>query len=339
MPSQFLKRKIIRRSFAWLRRASQWLVAQLTFFLLWLVRLLPPDPAINATEKLGRFFGMRYPRTRLARKNLKLAFPEKSDAEIDATASEMWQSLSRTAAEYAFLDQIFDFDAQNPGKGRFEIAGIEHFEELKSLNGPAICFTAHTANWELLPIAAAAYGLNFTALFRPPNNPYIAERILAARRTAMGHLIPSKVGASWALADILEQGGKVGMLVDQYYNRGVPIEFFGRQTLANQLLAKLARQFDCPVYPARCIRLPGGRFRIELQQKLQIPQDDTGRVDVHALTQKVNDTVETWIREYPGQWLWLHNRWRGTERTKRRLVKNRKSYTEAVRNADNLSDG
>ncbi|MEZ5800706.1 MAG: hypothetical protein R3D29_09810 [Nitratireductor sp.] len=107
----------------------------------------------------------------------------------------------------------------------------------------------------------------------------------------------------------MREGGKVGMLVDQYYKRGVPVTFFGR-TLGNQLLAKLVRQFDCPVYPARCIRLPEGRFRIELQNKLEIPRDAKGRPDVERLTQRVNDVVEDWVREYPGQWLWLHKRWK-----------------------------
>lgn len=293
-----------------LRDAWQWIAAQFVFGILWLVKLLPADAAIDTVEKIGRWVGMRYPRTRKARENLQKAFPEKSSGEIDQILEDMWGSLSRTAAEYAFLDKIFDFDDQNPEAGRFEIGGIENFRELKELDGPAICFTAHTANWELLPVAAAAYGVNVTALFRPPNNRFISKRVLAARRTAMGHLVPSKAGASWALSDALGRGEKVGLLVDQYYKRGVPINFFDRPTLGNQLLAKLVRQYDCPVYPARCIRLPGGRFRIEVQERLEIPRGKNGEVDIQTLTQNVNDVVEEWVREYPGQWLWLHKRWR-----------------------------
>jgi len=246
----------------------------------------------------------------MARRNLKLAFPEKTDGEIEQILSDMWGNLSRTAAEYAYLDQIFDFDDQNPDKGRFEIGGIEHFRRLKEQEGAAICFTAHTGNWELLPVASAAYGVNVTALFRPPDNPYIAKRVLSARRTAMGHLVPSRAGASWALADVLSAGGKVGVLVDQHYYGGVPIEFLGRPALANPLVGKLARNFDCPVYPARCIRLPGGRFRIELQAPLDIPRNEKDQVDVAKLTQMINDVVAGWVREHPAQWLWLHKRWR-----------------------------
>ncbi|MCU0790665.1 MAG: lipid A biosynthesis lauroyl acyltransferase, partial [Nitratireductor sp.] len=177
------------------RNAGQWTLANAFFAFMAFVKLFPADAAINVTEKVGRWAGMRYQRTRRARANLKLAFPEKSDAEIESILQESWGNLSRTAAEYFYLDKIFDFDDQNPDHGRFEIAGIPHFAELKALEGPAICFTAHTGNWELLPVASAAYGVNVTALFRPPENPYIAKRVLAARTTSMGHLVPSKAGA------------------------------------------------------------------------------------------------------------------------------------------------
>lgn len=302
------------RWYVFLRNIGQWITAQALFGMLAFMRLFPADASINMIEKMGRFFGMRYPRTKKARENIRLALPEKTDEEVEEILEEMWGSLARTAAEYAYLDQIFDFDDNNPTEGRFEIAGIDNFAEMKYMDGPAVCFTAHMANWELLPIGSAAYGVNITALFRPPDNPYIAKRVLSARRTAMGHLVPSKAGAAWALGDVLADGGKVGVLVDQYYRRGVPIEFFGRPTLGNQLLAKLVRQYDCPVYPARCIRLPGGRFRMEVQKKLDIPKTPDGRVDIDGLTQAVNDVVESWVREYPGQWLWLHNRWRMSRR-------------------------
>jgi len=321
MSRLYRKKTQFPRWYVLARNAGQWTVAKLFFGFMAFLKLFPADLAIDTTEKLARFFGMRHPRTNAARANLKLAFPEKGDAEIEDILRQMWGNLGRTAAEYAYLDQIFDFDDQNPTAGRFEMVGIPNYAEMKYMDGPAICFTAHTANWELLPVASAAYGVNVTALFRPPNNPYISKRVLAARRTAFGHLVPSKAGAAWTLADILREGGKVGVLVDQYYKSGVPITFFGRHTLGNHLLAKLARQFDCPVYPARCVRLPGGRFRIELQPKMELPRDADGRVDVAKLTQQVNDVVENWVREYPGQWLWLHNRWRKKKGRRKRKAR------------------
>ena len=295
---------------------------------LWIVKLLPADAAINTTAYLARVFGMWHPRTKDARENLQLAFPEKSPEEIETILHGMWENLGRTAAEYAFLDKIFEIDLENPENGRFEIVGADNFTELKEHEGPAICFTAHTGNWEVLPIGAAAFDLNITALFRPPNNKFLARQVLKARKTTMGHLVPSKAGAAWALSGVMDDGGKVGVLADQYFARGPVVTFFGRETAANPLLAKLARNYDCPVYPARTIRLPNGRFRLELQDRLELPRGPKGRVDINAMTQQVSEIMEGWIREYPEQWLWLHNRWRPpagrySEKGRRRKPRNR----------------
>jgi Kdo2-lipid IVA lauroyltransferase/acyltransferase len=108
------------------RKAGQWTVANLFFGFIAFLKLFPADSAIDTIERFGRFLGMRYPRTKQARKNLKLAFPEKSDAEIEQILSDMWGNLARTAAEYAYLDQIFDFDHENPQHGRFEVGGIDN---------------------------------------------------------------------------------------------------------------------------------------------------------------------------------------------------------------------
>ena len=94
--------------------------------------------------------------------------------------------------------------------------------------------------------------------------------------------------------------------------------FFGRECETSPLLPKLARQYECDVYPARCMRLSGGRFRLELEDKLVLPRDEDGRVDVNATAQLLNDTVERWVREDPGQWMWFHKRWELSGRRRRR---------------------
>lgn len=175
--------------------------------------------------------------------------------------------------------------------------------------GNYIFFTGHTGNFELLPICAATFGLEVTALFRPPNNPYIAKKVLAARQTSMGQLVPSKAGAAWALAKALSDGKSVGVLVDQKFGRGAITEFFGQPVRTNPLLPKLARQFEVPVHPARCIRLPNGRFRLELEEAITLPRNSDGQIDVNATCQCLNDVVERWVREYPDQWMWFHRRW------------------------------
>jgi Kdo2-lipid IVA lauroyltransferase/acyltransferase len=121
--------------------------------------------------------------------------------------------------------------------------------------------------------------------------------------------VPSHAGSSFALARQLDSGGAVGVLVDQKFGKGLETRFFDLPVRTNPLLAKLVRQFNCPVYPARCVRLPGNRFRLELEPELAIPRKPNGDVDVTATAQVLNDKIEQWVRENPGQWLWYHDRW------------------------------
>ena len=202
--------------------------------------------------------------------NLRKAYPEKSDKEIQAIASDMWGNMARLAAEYVFLDALFDYDPAATKPGRIEVKGVEHFVQIAGEQKPHIIFTGHLGNFELLPVAAATFGMNVTALFRPPNNPYLADYILSTRRSTMGSLLPSATGASFALAAILEKGGNIGVLVDQKFSSGLETTFFGRPCETNPLLGTLARHYDCDVYPARCVRLPGNRFRLEIEDKLDL---------------------------------------------------------------------
>jgi Kdo2-lipid IVA lauroyltransferase/acyltransferase len=291
------------------RHVEYWLVAQLTFVLLALMSLIPARQAANFADWAARKIGPLSSRHQVARDNLRLAFPEKSDGERETIALDMWGNMARLMAEYVFLDQIFDFDPEATTPGKIEVEGKEIFIEVKERKGPFLFFTAHTGNFELLPLCAAAFGLEVTAMFRPPNNPYIARRVLEARRTRMGHLVPSKAGAVWTLVNVLERGGAVGMLVDQKFQRGERTTFFGHPVGTNPLMPKLARQFDAEVYPARCIRLPHGRYKLHLEDRIDLPFNDKGQIDVKASCQMLNDIVERWVREYPGQWMWFHKRW------------------------------
>lgn len=291
------------------RRARDWSVAMVIFAFLAIVSLFPMNPAIDFVDRAARRIGPWTTRHRLALANLARAFPEKSDAEREQIAIDMWGNMARLAAEYVFLDQLFDLDPEAETPGRVEVAGADIFNDLRDNPRPFIVFTAHTGNFELLPIAAATFDLDVTALFRPPNNPYIARRVLSARRTSMGHLVPSRAGAAIALARKLETGGGVGMLVDQKFHKGAVTTFFDLPVMTNPLLAKLARQFDCEVFPARCVRLPGGRFRLDFEAAMPVPRTADGSVDVIATAQMLNDKVEAWVREYPGQWQWFHDRW------------------------------
>jgi len=293
-----------------LKDGWDWLWAHLVTRLLSLIGYLPASASIKFFARLARLIGPLTPRHKIALANLRAAYPEKKPAELRAIANEMWSNMGRLFAEYVFLDKIFDFDPTSRQPGLIEVEGIDIFLALREEKSrPHIFFTIHSGNFELLPICAASFDLEVTALFRPPNNPYIAKRVLRARRTKMGHLVPSKAGSAFVLAGKLQKGGNIGALIDQKFRRGIAGTFFNRPVKTNPLVPKLARQFDCDIYPARCIRLAGGRYRLELHDKLDLARGENGSIDVVAVTQQLNDLAEIWIREYPGQWMWFHRRW------------------------------
>lgn len=312
-------RYIVRQATLRLQTANYWLVAQVVMAALWLLRRLPAGQAVAFAARVGRVIGPRTSRHQIALDNLRKAYPEKTQEEIEAIALDMWANMASLFAEYVFLGAIFDFDPNATKVGNIEVVGRHIFERLLDEPGkPHIFFTAHIGNFELLPVCAATFGLQITALFRPPNNPYIAEKVLGARRANMGGLLPSTAGAALSMANILSKGGNVGMLVDQKFHRGEETIFFGRPVVTNPLLAKLARQFDCDVYPAHAVRLPGGRHRLTLGEKLALPRDAAGEIDVGATAQLLNDIVEQWVREEPGQWTWFHRRWELPHRKRRK---------------------
>ena len=142
-----------------------------------------------------------------------------------------------------------------------------------------------------------------------PNNPHAASQVAEARKEYGKNLVASGAGASFQLMSALERGDHVGLLVDQKFRRGIKIPFFGKDAKTNPLLAKLARRYDCPVHGARTIRLPDGRFRLEITDELVLPRDKNGDVDIRGTTELVTKVVEDWVREYPEQWLWMHRRW------------------------------
>jgi KDO2-lipid IV(A) lauroyltransferase len=147
-------------------------------------------------------------------------------------------------------------------------------------------------------------------VYRQPNIRAVADAVLRIRGNSMGELMPTGLDTPLRLGEALTQGRHVAMLVDQYAVRGVEVNFFGRPTRANPLLARLARQVECPIHGARMIRLPDHKFRIEMTDAIEPPRDPDGRIDVQGTMQMITDVVEGWVREYPEQWLWVHRRWR-----------------------------
>lgn len=278
---------------------------------LWLLRLLPLDWASALGGFALRGIGPLLPVSRVGRSNLQAAFPERGPHEIEEILRGVWDNLGRTGAEYAQLDHIYDTDTLGPVEGgRIQAVGVEQFVNLREDGKPAIIFTAHCGNWELLPIGAERHGLPVVVFYRPPNNPFAADLVKRIRSRSMGRLLPKGMLGTVAAANALEQGAHLGMLVDQYYGLGLDVSFFGRPARTAVTLAKLARRFRCPVHGAFVERLAGARFRVVLLPPLQIEWTEDAQADIRSVMSAVNRTIEEWVRAHPEQWLWLHRRWR-----------------------------
>jgi KDO2-lipid IV(A) lauroyltransferase len=295
------------------KHAANFVVGGVTIALLKLLRLVNPDFAVDAAGRFMRTVGPLLPENRIGRANLTAAFPEKSSAEIDAILGGVWDNVGRVAAEFAHLDRLSDFDPWHPERStriQAQQADLDRLFKVLEQRKPAIVFGAHFGNWELPAVCAAACKFETAVLYRRPNNPAIDKWLHNTRIAAMGTLIPTGLDAPMKLADALARGTHVGMIVDQYYVRGVDVTFFGRRTKANPLLARLASHFDCPIHGLRVVRLPGHRFRAELTEQVQPVRDAEGKIDIAGTMQAVMSVIEGWVREHPEQWLWLHRRWR-----------------------------
>jgi KDO2-lipid IV(A) lauroyltransferase len=307
---------LLARSKARVRNAAKVLgqaaVGGLTVAMLRATRYFDPIKTADMFGRITRLIGPVLREQKIGRANLIAAFPEKSPQEIEAILAGVWDNLGRVGAEFAHLDRIWDYDPERPELSRIEIPPrtLELFTQLRLDGKPALVFAAHLGNWELPALSAPAHGIESAILYRRPNIASADRIIREMRQVTMGTLIPSGRDAPLRLAEALQKGQHVAMLVDQYLTGGVEVTFFGRKTRANPMLARLLRQVECPVHGTRIIRLPDHRFRAEISEEVKPVRDASGRIDIQGTMQAVTNVVEGWIREYPDQWLWLHRRWR-----------------------------
>jgi len=296
-----------------LKPVSEAAVGALTIGMLRATRYFDPDKTANVFGRIARLVGPALREQRIGRANLTAAFPEKSPEEIERILAGVWDNLGRVGAEFAHIDHIWDYDEEKPdGNGRIEIPmrTDQLFRMLRTDGKPALIFASHLANWELPALAAVAHRLDAAILYRRPNIASADRAIQKMRQVNMGTLIPAGRDAPFRLAEALQKGQHVAMLVDQYLAGGVEVTFFGRKTKANPMLARLLRRIECPVHGVRIVRLLGNRFRAELTEEIPPVRDADGNIDIQGMTQAVTSVVEGWVREHPEQWLWLHRRWR-----------------------------
>ena len=267
-------------------------------------RLFSADTASRLGARLGRRFGPPTDKSRLIRRNLRLAFPELSEAELEALLEEIWGNLGRILAEYPHLGRICGSEADR----RLEYVIDDSIEVFRNPGRPAVFVSAHLANWELAAGAIAHRGVPLNVVYTRLQNPGL-DRMLYQARLALGCGLVERDGAARQLMRSLKQGTSVGLIVDQRVDGGAPIPFFGHDMLTSITPAQLAVRFDCELVPVQIQRIEDARFRAIFHAPVRAPADLPDDRKILEMTARVNRLFEDWIRERPQEWMCTKRRW------------------------------
>jgi KDO2-lipid IV(A) lauroyltransferase len=179
----------------------------------------------------------------------------------------------------------------------------------------AILVTGHYGSWELVGFTLAALGLPLTAVMRPLDNPWLNAYLLDTR-AKRGLDLLFKKGAIGSADDILRSGGLLGFIADQNAGRkGAFVDFFGRKASTYKSIALLAIEHRVPILVGYARRLSDD-FEYEVGcNRVILPEEWSGRDDeVMWITQEYTRAIESFVREAPEQYLWIHRRWKSRPR-------------------------
>ncbi len=251
---------------------------------------------------IGKHVGTHLSASRKAKRHLHHALPELSTKEQDKIIQGMWINLAQVMSEYPHLEEI--------GQQHVEIVGLEKLKELREDRTGAIFFGAHCANWEIASPSFYTHGLEMDLVYRPPNNPW-ADKILNKMRSMKGKIrtYPKSPHGARQLVKALKEGRHVGILIDQKYNEGLPVPFFGTDAMTSPAFIQLAQKYKIPLIPTQCERIAPHQFRMTLHPELELFEQDGSPKPVEPLMKEAHTYLESWIKANPSQWLWLHKRW------------------------------
>lgn len=245
--------------------------------------------------------------------NLRIAFPEKSEAERAAIAKAHWRNLGRVMAETMQLDRVL------AKPENIEIVSRKLFERYAGKLGPAIGVSMHMGNWELAIWPFVVAGANPAAVYRSVNNPYVDQYLREQRKD----LYPGGLFGRGSvegdhgddqktarlLTDFVRNGGRLGIVCDLYHRRGLPVPFFGKDARTLAIAGMIARRLGTRIWMSRCLRVgTQSRFQIELKE-LRVPRTANQAEDIRTIMIEMQKQFEAWVREAPEQWMWSNRRW------------------------------
>lgn len=247
-------------------------------------------------------------RDRLALRNLRASFPEKTEAELRAILDECWRHFGRemlgfVRAQSMSLDEI----ARRCPFGHAEI-----LEEARARGKGVLLISAHYGGWEIAGLAIMALVDDVRTVTRPLDNEFL-ERDLAQLRAKTGATVVDRRHAARALLRGLAENAVVVLLPDQSVlpREGVRVPFLGRDAWTTDAPAKMALRHGSTIVFAFCIPVPTGHV-LEFEEAIRTDQLSEADRDPVVLTRRINDVISRRIASRPDLWLWMHDRWKGT---------------------------
>jgi KDO2-lipid IV(A) lauroyltransferase len=286
----------------WLEFAAVWLILKK-------LGVLPRRLARGfAASMTGVLFSLQPKLRKTAELNLRLAFPDWSEAQRKDVTRKMVRNLGWMAAEFARFPRL---TRENIEKVVI-LEGHENFLEGQRRGKGVLYLTGHIGAWELSSFAHALYGYPLHYMARPLDNERL-DALVNKYRCASGNEPIFKNESARVMLKILKDSGTVGILADQNTmpEEGVFVDFFGKSACTTTGLARVALHTGAAVVPGYAYwdeSIQKYHLRFEPPVEL-IRTGDTER-DVFENTQRFTRVIEEIIRKHPDQWVWIHQRWK-----------------------------
>ena len=267
-------------------------------------RALSVDQASALSGTIWRGIAPWLRRDKRAMRQIAEALPDLSPAEHRHIINRMWRNLGRNFGEAFHLDDI----VADPR--RITIRASDATMERLKTNRKLVVVSLHTGNWEIASVAfSKSTGIPVTGIYQKLKNPLVNDDVVAMRAQfyPLG-LFPKGKEAIVKMLRIVKQGGAAALLADLRDFRGLSVPFFHRPAPSTPIPAMLSVTQDAPILIGRVIRKDGAFFEVEFKLMEFTPTGERD-ADIAALTALIHRQFETWIREYPDQWMWGHRRW------------------------------
>lgn len=254
---------------------------------------------------MGSFFGQIFYYSGIRRivteKNLAVAFPGLPRRGLRTMSARAFRHFGMVAAS---MSAIPDLTAESLGKWIYS-NDFDVLREALSAGRGCLVVGGHLGNWELMGAIVSRSGLPVTFVVTTQRNKRIETFMDNIRRSAGIEIVKRREAVRGVLY-ALKQNRCVALLIDQdAHQDGAFVPFFGRLASTPRGPAVFHLRTGVPLIFARCVRLPGERYRIHLTRI-----DTRGITDPDELTALMTSHLEAAIRETPEQWFWMHRRWK-----------------------------